>query len=207
MVDESIPNRLILSVFWQRFIMLFRGYLFLQKRVFLGRKVKIKNKSNIDFGTNCTLEEYVKIDAFSSNKIYFGNNVKIGAYSIVSSTSHFSHFGVGLKMGNDSAVGEFSYFGSAGGICIGENVIMGQYISFHSENHSFADKSKTIREQETTSQGIVIGNNVWVGAKVSFLDGSQIGNNCVVAAGAVVKDKFSDNCLIGGVPAKLIKEL
>ncbi|MDA3905859.1 MAG: acyltransferase [Bacteroidales bacterium] len=205
LIDDDIPNRLIISVFWRRFIMLCRGYLFLRKRVFLGNKVKIRNKSNIDFSDNCTLEDYVKIDAYSKNKIRFGNNLKIGAFSILSSTSHFSRFGAGIKIGNNSAIGEHSFFGAAGGIIIGENVIMGQYISFHSENHSFDDKDTSIREQGTTSQGIVLGNNIWVGAKVTFLDGAEIGDNCVIAAGAIVKGKFPDNSLIGGVPAKIIK--
>lgn len=206
-IDENIPNRLIVSVFWQRFIMLCRGYIILHKRVFVGQKVKLKNKSNIGFGENCTVENYVFLDAYAKNKILFGMNVKIGAYSILSSTSHFSHFGEGLTMGNNSAVGEYSYFGAAGGIKIGENVIMGQYISFHSENHSFLNNKTPFREQSTTSQGIVLGNNIWVGAKVTFLDGTEIGDNCVVAAGAVVKGKFPGNCLIGGVPAKIIKEI
>lgn len=206
-IDEEIPDRLVLSVFWQRFIMIVRGYLFLKKRVFVGKRVKIRNKSNIQFGKNCTLEDHVKIDAYARKKIQFGENVKIGAYSILSSTSHFSHFGEGVKMGNNSAVGEYSYFGAAGGILIGDNVIMGQYISFHSENHIFNNKNTSIREQGTTSKGIVLGNNIWVGAKVTFLDGAKIDDNCVVAAGAVVKGEFPKNCVIGGVPAKIIKEI
>lgn len=206
-IDEDIPNRLVISVFWQRFIMLSRGYLFLRKKVFIGKKVRLRNKSNIQFGNNCTLEEYVKIDAYARNKIQFGENVKIGAYSTISSTSHFSHFGEGVKMGNNSAVGEYSYFGASGGIKIGDNVIMGQYISFHSENHLFNDKKVTIREQGTSSKGIVLGNNIWVGAKVTFLDGAEIDDNCVIAAGAVVKGKFPNSCVIGGIPAKIIKKI
>jgi acetyltransferase-like isoleucine patch superfamily enzyme len=64
-----------------------------------------------------------------------------------------------------------------------------------------------IREQGVTNKGIVIGNNVWIGAKVTFLDGCKIGNNSVVAAGAVVSGVFPDNVVIGGVPAKILKEL
>ena len=48
---------------------------------------------------------------------------------------------------------------------------------------------------------------VWVGSKVTFLDGSEVGNNSVVAAGAVVNGKFPPNVVIGGVPAKVIKEI
>jgi acetyltransferase-like isoleucine patch superfamily enzyme len=84
---------------------------------------------------------------------------------------------------------------------------MGSYVSFHSENHNFSDTTKLIREQGVTSKGIKIGNNVWVGAKVSFLDGSTVGNHCVVAAGAVVNGAFPDYSVIGGVPAKILKTI
>jgi acetyltransferase-like isoleucine patch superfamily enzyme len=118
-----------------------------------------------------------------------------------------SKYGVGLTIGNNSAFGRFTEFGAAGGIEIGNDVIAGSYISFHSENHNFSDSSLLIREQGVTSKGIKIGNNVWIGAKATFLDGSIIGNNCVVAAGAVVNGVFPNNVIIGGVPAKILKEI
>lgn len=133
--------------------------------------------------------------------------MKIGAYSFLTTTSHLSKYGIGLKMGNNSAIGDYTHFGASGGIEIGNDVIMGSYISFHSENHNFSDNKKLIREQGVTSKGIKLGNNIWVGAKVTFLDGSQIGNNCVVAAGAVVNSVFPDNVVIGGVPAKILKKI
>ena len=116
-------------------------------------------------------------------------------------------YGIGLKIGNNSAVGRFTEFGAAGGIKIGNDVIMGSYISFHSQNHNFHSKDVLIREQGVTSKGIELKNNIWVGAKVTFLDGSIVGNNCVVAAGSLVKGEFPDNVVIGGVPAKIIKNI
>jgi acetyltransferase-like isoleucine patch superfamily enzyme len=118
-----------------------------------------------------------------------------------------SKYGEGISIGNNSAFGRFTEFGAAGGIEIGNDVIAGSYISFHSENHNFNDTSKLIREQGVTSKGIKIGNNVWIGAKVTFLDGSVIGDNCVVASGAVVSGVFPNNTIIGGVPAKIIKNI
>jgi len=49
--------------------------------------------------------------------------------------------------------------------------------------------------------------NVWFGHNWKVLRGTEIGNNCIVAAGAVVKGKFKDNLILGGVPAKIIKEI
>ncbi|MFN3943121.1 MAG: acyltransferase [Flavobacterium sp.] len=206
-IDQSIPTAMFVSFLWIRFWMMFRGILFLQKKVFLGKGVKIFHAKNILFGKNVTIENHVIIDGFAKNIIKLGDHVKIGAYSSILCTSHMSKFGEGISIGANSAFGKYTEFGSGGGINIGKDVIAGSFISFHSENHNFKDKSKLIREQGVSNLGIEIGNNVWIGAKVTFLDGSKIGNNSVVAAGAVVSGVFPDNVVIGGVPAKILKEL
>ncbi len=206
-IDSNIPDGLILYTFQARLFMLIRGILFLRKKVFLGSNVKVLNKSNFSFGSNVTIESHCILDGYASRKIILGNNSKIGMYSKLLSTSHLATYGKGLVMGNNSAVGDFCHFGATGGITIGKDVIMGSYVSFHSENHNFADTSKLIREQGVNSKGIVVGNNVWVGAKVTFLDGCVVGDNSVVAAGAVVNGVFPANSVIGGIPAKVLKAI
>lgn len=206
-IDSNIPEWLLVNNLFTRFILLLRGYVFFQKRIFLGKGCVISNKKNIVIGKNVTIDKRCDIDGYAIENLKFGNNVKIGAYSFISCTSHFSKYGKGITIGNNSACGRFTEFGAAGGIEIGNDVIMGSYISFHSENHNFLDRSKLIREQGVTSKGIKIGNNVWIGAKTTFLDGSIVGSNCVVAAGAVVNTIFPDNVVIGGVPAKILKTL
>ena len=54
---------------------------------------------------------------------------------------------------------------------------------------------------------VTIGNDVWIGANCTILPGVTIGNNVVVAAGAVVTKDVPDNCVVGGVPVKIIKEI
>ena len=66
-------------------------------------------------------------------------------------------------------------------------------------------QKKNIHTQGLNYIGVTIGNNVWVGTRVTILDGVTIGNNCVIAAGAVVNKKVENNTIVGGVPAKLIK--
>lgn len=206
-LDRDIPGRLLRYSILSRILMLLRGFLWLRKKVFLGKSVKILNKNNIKFGNNVTLEEGCFVDGFAKTQLVFGDNVKIGAFSSISCTSHMSKYGVGFSIGNNSGIGRFTEFGSSGGITIGNDVIMGSYISFHSENHNFEDTSQLIRLQGVTSKGIKLGNNIWVGAKVTFLDGSEVGDNSVVAAGAVVKGVFPNNVIIGGVPAKILKHI
>lgn len=188
--------------------MLLRGLLFLRKlKVFVGRSVKVSGKSYLKLGNFSTLDNYSNIQAYSSEGVLCGDRFKLGAYSIISCTSHLSKLGKGVTIGDDVGISEFCFLGASGGITIGNNVIMGQYVSFHSQNHIFEDSSQPIQHQGTSSEGITIGDGTWIGAKVTLLDGVKVGKNCVIAAGAVVKNSFPDNCLIGGVPAKLIKDL
>lgn len=206
-IDPDLPGGLIYSTIFGRVVMLARGYLGFGRKVYLGHSCSISNKRGVIIGPNSTIEHHTVIDGYARDKVIIGSNCKIGAYSLVTCTSHFSKYGAGLKMGDNSAVGRFTEFGAAGGITIGSDVIMGSYVSFHSENHNFSDTTKLIREQGVTSKGIVIGNNVWVGAKATFLDGSIVGNHCVVAAGAVVNGVFPDYSVVGGIPAKIIKQI
>ena len=90
---------------------------------------------------------------------------------------------------------------------IGDDTIMGNFISCHAENHNYADAAVLIRQQGVTRNGIVIGKNCWIGSKVTILDGAQIGDGCIIAAGAVVPaGVYRSNAIYGGVPAKFIKE-
>ena len=97
-------------------------------------------------------------------------------------------------------------FGAAGGIEIGDDVIAGQFIRLHSENHNFNDLTKLIKEQGITHQGIKIGNNCWIGSGAIFLDGSELGDGCVVGANAVVTKKFPSNVVLAGIPARIIRK-
>lgn len=206
-IDDKISNKLVVSFIYRRVFMMLRGLIKTQRKIFLGKRVKVLNANNFKFGKACTLERSVLIDCYASKEVIFGNVVKIGAFSTISTTSHLSKSGIGLEIGNNSAVGEYSYFGCSGGVKIGNDVIMGQYVSFHSENHSFSDNTTLIREQGVSSKGIEVGNNIWVGSKVTFLDGCKVKDNSVVAAGSVVTNVFPSNVVIGGVPAKIIKHL
>ena len=125
------------------------------------------------------------VSIFAKHKIYIENNVRIG---------------------KNSSFSEFCLFGAAGGITIGDDVIAGQNVRFHSENHNYDDVDKLIREQGVNRKGISVGNNCWIGAGAVFLDGSSIGSGCIVAANSVVTKHFPDNVIIGGVPAKILKK-
>ncbi len=176
--------------------------------LFLGKNVQLQYKNSIHFGKWNQIEDNVFISALGKRKaVEFGNNVRIGAFSRIITSTSFNKIGFTIKIGHNVGIGEFAYLGGGGGLEIGNDCIIGQYFSCHPENHNFQDTEQLIRLQGVTRKGIKIGNNCWIGAKVTILDGVTIGDNCVLAAGAVVTKSMPTNTVIGGVPAKAIKSI
>ncbi len=208
--DKKVNSKVLLELAFQKTIQRLRGFKLLlfgriPNKLFLGRKVQLAYQSNIRFGKYVQLEDYVKVSALCKDKLVFGNNVKIGAYSQVIASTSFDNIGEYIRIGNNVGLGEFAYLGGGGGLEIGDDCIIGQYLSCHPENHNYDDKDTPIRLQGVNRQGIKIGNNCWIGAKVTILDGVTIGDNCVIAAGAVVTKSMLANSVVGGVPAKVLK--
>ncbi len=170
-----------------------------------GKRVTFNYLHRIHWGKFLKVGNDVQFSGLGKDGIRIGNHVSIGAFSRVILSTSLADIGSRLTLGDRVGIGEFAYLGGAGGLVIGNDTIVGQYFSCHPENHRFENPSLTIREQGVTRQGIVIGSNCWIGSKVTVLDGSVIGNGCVVAAGAVVRGIFPDNCVIGGVPARILK--
>jgi acetyltransferase-like isoleucine patch superfamily enzyme len=166
--------------------------------------VKLRNARLCSFGKGVTLEVGVILDGLSYEGVTLGDNVTIGAYSEIRS-SMLSSLGAGLRFGKNSACGAYSFIGAGGPIRIGEHVIMGQHVSFHAENHNFSRIDIPIRVQGVTKKGIIVEDDCWVGANVTFLDGCHVGTGCVIAAGAVVRGEVPPYSIIAGVPARVIK--
>lgn len=206
-IPESMPLTIIISEVLKRVVMLLRGIIFVRKRIFVGKSVQVIGKNFLNIGRYSTLDDYSKVIACSEEGVKMGERSKLGAFSVISATSHLSKFGKGVEIGNDVGISEYSFLGAAGGLKIGNNVIMGQYVSFHSEEHVYEDLDRPIQHQGVRSQGIIVEDNVWIGAKVTLLDGTKVGKNCVIAAGAVVKGEFPAGSIIGGIPAKVIKKI
>lgn len=109
-------------------------------------------------------------------------------------------------------VGDSCYFNRdvrvdcrGGKVSIGNNALIGPGCSFDTGSHSIALNDNKMRTH--TNASILIGDSVWLGANVTVLQGVVIGEGAVVAAGAVITKSVPEHCVVGGVPAKVLKRI
>lgn len=114
------------------------------------------------------------------------------------------HFGDSLTIGNGSGIGADSIIPS--NVVFGDNVMTGQELLIFTSNHRMDRLDIPMGAQGMTeSKTVVIGNDVWIGARVTILPGVHIGNGAVIGAGAVVTKNVPDYEVWGGNPAHFLK--
>jgi acetyltransferase-like isoleucine patch superfamily enzyme len=143
-----------------------------------GALLKVTDGGVVCFGFGCSL------DRFSTVTVKGGSlNVRSGGY-----------IGIG------------SVIVARESITIGENVLIAEHVTIRDQDHALTPTEGQGRVGFTTSP-IVIGDNVWLGAKVTVLQGVTIGNNVVVGANSVVTHDLPDNCVAIGAPARVVRQL
>ena len=115
----------------------------------------------------------------------------------------YSDFGENISIGKNVFVNHACTFMDRGCITIEDNVLIGPKVNLITTNHPInpADRRATI------SQPIVIKKGAWIGIGATILPGVTVGENAIVAAGAVVSKDVPDNSIVGGVPAKFLKSI
>lgn len=115
----------------------------------------------------------------------------------------YSDFGKNIHVGENVFINACCHFQDHGGVTLGDGCQIGHNVVFATLNHGLepADRGTTYPAP------IVLGRNVWVGSNATILQGVTIGDNAVVAAGAVVSRDVPANRIVGGVPARIIKRI
>ena len=112
-----------------------------------------------------------------------------------------------IRVGRDSLIGEYNVLRGQGGITIGDRVYTAPGVQILAVNHVYADPTRPMVEQGITAEGIVIEDDVWVGAGAIITDGITVGAGAVIAAGAVVTADVPPHTVVGGVPARVLKRI
>jgi len=115
----------------------------------------------------------------------------------------YTDFGENINIGKNVFVNHACTFMDRGGITLEDNVLIGPKVNLITTNHPLNPSER----RATISHPIVIKKNAWIGAAATILAGVTIGENSVVAAGAVVSKDVPPNTIVGGVPAKIIKTI
>lgn len=151
----------------------------------------------IQLGNNCFVAPQANLFAEPGRDIVIGDNTHIAADS-------FLHGPITLGQGvsiNQSTTLD----GGRAGIHIGDNSRIAAHVCMFAFNHGIA-ADQLIAQQPVSSRGIRIGNDVWIGANVSIVDGISIGDKAVVAMGSVVTKDVPAGIKVAGNPAKPIGE-
>ncbi len=169
-------------------------------------RVRLRFSDHIKLGHGAYLDEGVYLHACP-------NGIEIGPGTIVmhGAVLHVYNFRAmphsGIRIGRDSLVGEYSVIRGQGGVQIGDRVYTSPFTQIIAVNHVFDDPARPFVKQGITAEGIVIEDDVWLGAGAIITDGVRVGKGAVVAAGAVVTRDVAPHTVVGGVPAKLIKTI
>lgn len=115
----------------------------------------------------------------------------------------YSDFGKNIHVGENVFINACCHFQDHGGVTLGDGCQIGHNVVFATLNHGLQPSERGI----TYPAPIIIGKNVWVGSNSTILQGVTIGDNAVVAAGAVVTKDVEPGTIVGGVPARFIKKI
>jgi len=115
--------------------------------------------------------------------------------------TQFRVFGAGrVSLGPRCSIGNYSTITSHGDVEIGPDFLCSSHLVINSGTHD-------IKTGVPSGTSIRIGRNVWAGVRVTLVEDANVGDNCVIAAGSVLRGFYPANSLIAGVPARVKKQI
>jgi len=186
------------------------------RAIFYRMIMRMEGISAIENGVRLRFANYIRLGkgVFLDQGVYLHacpKGIEIGEGTIImhGAVLHVYNFrdlpNAGIKIGKNSLIGEYSVIRGQGGVSLGDRVYTSPFTQIIAVNHVFDDPTRSFVEQGITAEGIVIEDDVWIGAGAVVTDGVHIGKGAVVAAGAVVTKNVDPHSVVGGVPARLIK--
>lgn len=165
------------------------------------RVIFLRCNKRIHIGKGSRIESNTQIITNNGGTIVIGKECEI-MHGVIIMT-----YGGKVKIGNRCSINPYTIiYGVGEGTIIGNDVLIAGHCMLIPFNHNFQDVSLPINQQGWKSKGVVIEDNVWIGAGSKILDGTTIRKGSIIAAGSVVNKDVQINEIVGGVPHKLIKK-
>lgn len=166
-------------------------------------------------GTGTRIRPHFLLKGDCLNNVKISNNCYIDSYNIIECNARLNKDGKQvipeLMIGNGCNLGEYNHITAANRIVIGNNLLTGRFVLITDNSHgnfNIEDLSKHPSQRPLSSKGeVIIGNNVWMGDKVSILPGVHIGDGCIIGSNSVVTHDVPAYSMAVGNPAKVIKSL
>jgi acetyltransferase-like isoleucine patch superfamily enzyme len=133
-------------------------------------------------------------------------SIIVGRRAIISNHCDFISLGR-LKIGNNFCINKYSRIVAHEEILIGNNVTIAQFVSILDHDHAFICENEHLVLNGYSTVPIKIGDNVWIGDKVTILKGVNIGNNVIIGANSVVTKDIENNCVAVGNPCRKVRSL
>ena len=184
----------------------YRLIMHIHGRVAIEKGVRIRFADCIHIGRDVYLDESVYLHACPGG-------ITIGESTLVMHHAELHVYNFRelphacITIGRDCLIGEFNVLRGQGGVHIGDRVYTSPFVQLAAVNHVYSDPRRPFVEQGITAQGIVVEDDVWIGAGAIITDGVHIGCGAVVAAGAVVTEDVPAHTVVAGVPARVVKEI
>lgn len=158
---------------------------------------------------------FFPLDIFSLGEehIFIGNGTHIGEHTHLTAwetTCAGGNFNPEIHIGENCCLGNWNHITATNSIRIGNNLLTGKWVTITDNSHGETDRETLDMPplmRTITSKGpVVIGDNVWIGDKATILPGVTIGDGAIIAANAVVTKDVPAYSVVGGNPARIIKQ-
>ena len=172
------------------------------RNVTFGANVVLRHPHKIAIGDNVVIDDHCCLDAKGTTNegIRIGTGVFVGRNTILSCKNG------DIVIDDHANVGFNVEVFSAGRVRIGKDVLIAAYTYLVGGDHLFDRVDVPVLHQGRTAQGIEVDDNVWLGAHVVVSDGSRVGRDAIIGAGAVVRGEIPPFAIAAGVPARVIRD-
>ena len=167
-----------------------------------------------EVGEKIRFERPLLLQGGGQRRIKIGSHTSFGHHCVLGCWEHYGeneHYEPEIIIGDHCSIGEYCHFTAINKITIGDGLLTGRFVYIGDNAHgglSREEANTPPAKRHLTSKGeIKIGRNVWIGDKVSIFSGVTIGDNVIIGAGSIVTHDVPSNCMVAGMPAKMLKEL